>query len=139
LGDACDGTPNGDEDGDGVDYLSDNCILVANADQLDSDGDAEGNACDNDDDNDNVADVADAFPLDAAESVDTDSDGIGDNADTTPNGDMDSDGIDNLSDNCVSVSNADQVNFDAMRREMRAMLIMTMMAFLMCRCVSARC
>ena len=35
---------------------------------------------DTDDDNDGVLDEDDAFPLDATESVDTDSDGIGDNA-----------------------------------------------------------
>jgi PKD repeat protein len=40
-----------------------------------------------DDDGDGVADVDDAFPLDASESVDTDSDGIGNNADTDDDGD----------------------------------------------------
>jgi hypothetical protein len=44
---------------------------------------------DSDDDNDGVLDSDDAFPLDATESVDTDSDGIGNNADT----DDDNDGI----------------------------------------------
>ncbi|MDC3364955.1 hypothetical protein OAV86_02730, partial [Pseudomonadales bacterium] len=36
---------------------------------------------------DGVADTSDAFPLDAAESVDTDSDGTGNNADTDDDGD----------------------------------------------------
>ena len=112
AGDICDNTPNGDTDNDGLDNLSDNCVSVSNADQLNADGDGEGNACDADDDNDGVADVSDAFPLDSSESVDTDNDGIGNNADTTPNGDTDNDGIDNLSDNCVSVSNTDQLNTD---------------------------
>ena len=35
-----------------------------------------------DDDNDGVPDAQDAFPLDPAESVDTDGDGTGNNADT---------------------------------------------------------
>ncbi len=42
---------------------------------------------DPDDDGDGVADAADAFPLDASESVDTDHDGIGNNADTDDDGD----------------------------------------------------
>jgi hypothetical protein len=44
---------------------------------------------DTDDDNDSVADTSDVFPLDAAESLDTDLDGIGNNADT----DDDNDGL----------------------------------------------
>ncbi|HSC75195.1 MAG TPA: thrombospondin type 3 repeat-containing protein [Pseudomonadales bacterium] len=111
LGDACD-TESNDMDGDGVDISTDNCPLVSNADQLNTDGDAQGNACDTDDDNDGVADVSDAFPFDATESADTDGDGIGNNADTTPNGDADSDGVDNNADNCPLVSNADQLNTD---------------------------
>ena len=42
-----------------------------------------------DSDNDDVCDPSDAFPLDATESDDTDSDGIGNNADT----DDDNDGV----------------------------------------------
>ncbi len=107
-----DATKSGDTDNDGIDNLIDNCVAVSNADQLNADGDAEGDACDSDDDNDSVADVSDAFPLDATESLDTDGDGIGNNADTTPNGDTDSDGVDNLSDNCAVVSNANQLDTD---------------------------
>jgi hypothetical protein len=47
----------------------------------DNDADGTGNNADTDDDNDGVSDSADAFPLDADESVDTDGDGIGNNAD----------------------------------------------------------
>ena len=101
-----------DTDSDDVPDSADNCSVASNADQLNTDGDAQGNACDADDDNDGVEDASDAFPLDASESVDTDHDGVGDNSDSTPNGDTDNDGIDNLSDNCVSVSNADQLNTD---------------------------
>ena len=67
-----------DSDGDGIIDTNDNCPSVANPSQTDTDGDGQGDACDADDDNDGVQDTADAFPLDAAESVDTDGDGMGD-------------------------------------------------------------
>ena len=101
-----------DDDFDGVDNSADNCVSVSNADQLNTDGDSEGDVCDNDDDNDSVADASDAFPLDVTESADADGDGIGNNADTTPNGDTDNDGVDNAADNCVVVSNALQTDTD---------------------------
>ena len=41
-----------DRDGDGIPDTSDNCTLVANADQRDTDGDGYGNRCDGDFDND---------------------------------------------------------------------------------------
>jgi hypothetical protein len=103
----------GDSDSDAVEDATDNCTVILNADQLDTDSDKIGDACDNDDDNDSVVDASDAFPLDATEFVDADGDGIGNNADTTPNGDTDGDGIDNLSDNCASVSNALQTDTDS--------------------------
>ncbi|MBK8676069.1 MAG: FG-GAP repeat protein [Cellvibrionales bacterium] len=101
-----------DDDRDSVPDTSDNCASIYNPDQLNSDGDSEGNACDTDDDNDGVADASDAFPLDASESLDTDGDGVGNNSDSTPNGDTDNDGIDNLADNCAAVANSDQLNTD---------------------------
>jgi hypothetical protein len=55
----------------------------------DPDGDQLAIACDPDDDDDGVLDGADAFPLDAGESVDTDGDGTGNNADP----DDDNDGV----------------------------------------------
>ena len=48
-----------------------------------------GNNADLDDDGDGVADDADAFPLDATESLDSDNDGIGNNTDD----DDDNDGV----------------------------------------------
>ncbi|SVC13483.1 uncharacterized protein METZ01_LOCUS266337, partial [marine metagenome] len=71
-----------DSDGDGQPNASDNCPALANVTQSDFDVDGSGDACDTDDDNDSVPDDQDAFPLNPAESVDTDVDGIGDNGDT---------------------------------------------------------
>jgi hypothetical protein len=51
-----------DTDGDGVLNAVDNCPLLANADQANSDGDSEGDVCDTDDDNDGVLDVDDTYP-----------------------------------------------------------------------------
>ena len=76
-----------DTDSDGTGNNADNCALVANRAQDNTDGDAFGDACDADDDGDGVADGSDAFPLDSSESVDTDSDGRGNNADTDDDGD----------------------------------------------------
>lgn len=75
---------------------TDNCPAVANADQLNTDGDAQGNACDSDDDNDGVLDVNDPYPLDP----------------TRPNADADGDGVVDASDNCPAVFNADQLDTD---------------------------
>ena len=52
-----------DSDGDGIVDPEDNCPLVSNADQLDTDNDGAGNACDADDDNDGVGDGSDNCPL----------------------------------------------------------------------------
>ena len=80
-----------DTDEDNVPDSTDNCDFDANADQLDTDNDGLGNACDTDDDNDGVADTQDTFPLDPSESVDTDGDGTGNNADTDDDSDSVSD------------------------------------------------
>jgi lysophospholipase L1-like esterase len=52
-----------DSDDDGVPDASDNCPLLANPDQTNTDGDTEGDACDADDDGDGVLDGADNCPL----------------------------------------------------------------------------
>ena len=99
-----------DEDSDGVGNLSDNCLLIANADQLDTDSDGKGDACDTDDDGDGVADISDNCPLVAnADQTDTDSDGSGDACDT----DADNDGVVDLSDNCPLVANVSQTDTDS--------------------------
>lgn len=49
---------------------------------IDTDGDEVVDSVDTDDDDDGVPDVSDAFPLDPNEWADSDSDGVGDNADS---------------------------------------------------------
>ncbi|MGD8525620.1 MAG: thrombospondin type 3 repeat-containing protein, partial [Thioalkalispiraceae bacterium] len=88
VGDNADAFPNDpnettDTDGDNVGDNGDNCPTVANASQTNTDGDAEGDACDTDDDNDSVADGADNCPLVSnASQTDSDGNGVGDACDT---------------------------------------------------------
>ncbi|MBK7874686.1 MAG: thrombospondin type 3 repeat-containing protein [Planctomycetes bacterium] len=98
-----------DTDGDGVVDGSDNCPLVANANQANNDGDAQGDVCDADDDNDTVADVSDNCPLVAnANQANNDGDAQGDVCDA----DDDNDTVADVSDNCPLVANANQANND---------------------------
>ena len=141
--DACPETPTGldvdaegcalaedeqDSDEDGIKNGVDNCPADANANQLDTDSDTRGDACDLDDDNDGVldsdevnngsnplladsdsdgvSDGDDAFPLDDSESVDSDGDGIGNNSD-------DDDDNDGLSDSDEQALGTDQLRADS--------------------------
>ncbi|MFH1652463.1 MAG: alpha/beta fold hydrolase [Pseudomonadota bacterium] len=82
-----------DDDQDGIVWSVDNCLYVYNPDQVNTDSDYRGDACDPDDDNDGVKDINDLFPLDPKEWIDTDKDGTGDNADLDDDGDGLSDQI----------------------------------------------
>ena len=98
-----------------ADYV-DNCPAIANGanedNQANQDGDALGDAFDVDRDGDGVLNASDAFPDDAAESADTDTDTVGDNADNCPNdantNQLDSDG-DLLGDACDADRDGDGI------------------------------
>ena len=136
LGDACDD----DIDNDGVSNKDkavpfDNCKMISNKDQLDSDKDGIGDLCDNcpnvnnpgqedansnligdacedgvDTDQDGLPDTKDNCPNKAnAEQIDSDNDGQGDDCDK----DKDNDGVENDKDNCPLVANSDQKDSDS--------------------------
>ena len=87
-----------DRDGDGITDEADNCPLVPNPDQTDTDGGGSGDACDADDDGDGIDDQADNCPFDAnADQADADDDGRGDVCD----GDLDGDGVLDDGDQCL--------------------------------------
>lgn len=98
-----------DSDGDEIYDQNDNCPAISNVDQLDTDGDSLGDACDDDLDGDSVPNDEDVCPLIRDRNqADTDGDGIGDLCDT----DVDGDGIVNEEDNCPLVANPDQIDLD---------------------------
>ena len=72
-----------DADGDGVLDPVDNCPTIANSNQLNTDGDSQGNACDADDDNDGVLDTVDNCSLIAnPPQTDCNTNGVGDVCET---------------------------------------------------------
>lgn len=98
-----------DADGDGVLDANDNCPNVENTNQLDTDSDGDGDACDDDDDADGILDINDNCPLIAnVDQADNDGDGIGDPCDE----DDDNDGVLDVNDNCPITANPDQLDND---------------------------
>ena len=130
-GDGCrDADEDLDDDNDGVPdaanatTVADNCRLVANPDQNNTDNNVTdgGDACDEDDDNDGLPDVANATtdadncPL-IANADQTNTDNATDGGDACDDDD-DNDGFPDLAnattaaDNCRLIANADQTNTD---------------------------
>lgn len=106
-----------DTDGDGALDADDNCKVVSNADQKDTDSDGKGDACVDDADGDGLSDAEEATRGTNKLLVDTDGDGLGDGTEvslgTNPlSPDTDSDGRNDGSDNCPTVPNVDQQDSD---------------------------
>ncbi len=115
-----------DPDADGIINTKDNCPLIANLEQLNTDLDTLGNACDTDDDNDGMPDSFEITfglnPLDNTDaSLDTDLDGIlnlqefilgSDPLVINTESDPDEDGFINTRDNCPILSNPSQLDTD---------------------------
>ncbi len=67
-----------DSDSDGVSNRSDNCPMISNAEQINSDNDSQGDACDSDDDNDGLSDETESMLGTDPKDWDTDNDGTDD-------------------------------------------------------------
>ncbi len=105
-----DGTETLDSDNDTIGDNADNCPSIDNTNQLDTDQDNQGNACDTDIDNDTVLNEADNCPLIVnTNQLNNDGDAQGDVCDT----DNDNDTVLNALDNCPFIINTDQLNTDA--------------------------
>jgi hypothetical protein len=106
LPDPC-GDGNEECDNDGVPNSGDNCPLIDNPGQENSDDDSMGDACDIDDDNDGIDDALDNCSIVAnPNQADNDQDRMGDVCDN----DDDNDTIADTVDNCPLISNSDQLD-----------------------------
>jgi hypothetical protein len=86
----------------------DNCPLIANASQANSDGDTLGDVCDTEGPSPNTNGLAGAD--DCGDAVDNDGDALTDGAD--PACDTDSDGVGDIADNCPYTANSTQLDSD---------------------------
>jgi len=111
-----------DSDQDGVPDMTDMCPTVRGDQQIDSDGDGLGDACDtypydplNDVDRDGKGARVDNCPeLYNPDQADADRDGVGDLCDNFPFGlDGDQDGVGDGQDNCPTTFNPEQADCDA--------------------------
>jgi hypothetical protein len=112
--DICPNDPLDDEDGDHICYSSDNCPAIFNLDQVDSDDNGVGDACERelcdgiDNDHDGSIDEDTGVP-------DSDGDGQCDSWDKCPAdpfNDRDGDGVCGEQDNCAGVANPKQEDTD---------------------------
>jgi len=110
-----------DSDDDSISDEDDNCPMVSNIQQNDSDGDGVGNQCDNDPygkdrDSDGFGDSLDNCPdTYNPDQSNVDNDYAGDACDDTDNrpSDIDQDGIPDYYDNCRFDTNENQEDFDS--------------------------
>ncbi|GEM_PF-3556207 len=123
------GVADTDSDSDSIANCHDNCSLISNQEQTDSDQDGRGDVCDtcplddkNDVDGDGVCGDADNCPANHnPDQLDCNWNGVGDTCEIQENGfiglasvcgDMDEDGVSNEEDNCPVVPNGNQLDTD---------------------------
>ena len=114
---------NPDSDADTVLDGIDNCSIVTNIDQTDTDNDTQGNACDVDDDNDGLTDIFETGIGTNTLLIDTDNDGLSDYTEVAYDGNaaaytpgLDLNPLSNNTDSDAYLDNADlyplNFNFD---------------------------